>query len=135
MQLPFVKKVPAGFTLLEVLIALVVIALAFTALTDSIFQSGKSQLYRKEKTLAHYVALYQLNEMKLEQPWPNIGTTRGEIDMVNQEWAWEQQVIKTSEKGFRRVEVSVGLKRDPDYKLSKIVSFVAKPSDDAGGQR
>ncbi|WP_144392277.1 type II secretion system minor pseudopilin GspI [Pleionea sediminis] len=122
-----------GFTLLEVLIALVVLALAFTALNNSIFESGESQLYRKEKTLAHYVAMYRLNEVKLEEPWPNIGTTRGEIQMAKQNWTWQQQVLKTTESGFRRVEVSVGLERDPDYKLAKVVAFVAEPSED--GQR
>jgi general secretion pathway protein I len=116
-----------AFTLLEVLIALMVLATALIALSGTMNQATRTQLHQKNKTLAHYVAMYRLGELKLEDPWPSIGTTRGSIKMLNREWSWQQEVIKTSEDTLRRIEISVGTKDDEDYKLTKIVAFFAQP--------
>ncbi len=118
-----------AFTLLEVLIALVVLATALIALSGSMNQATRTQIHQKDKTLAHYVAMYRLGELRLEEPWPNEGITRGNIVMLKRDWSWKQEVIKTSEESLRRVEISVGPKDDEDYKLTKVVAFFAKPEE------
>lgn len=127
-----------GFTLLEVLIAMAVLALALMALSGSMNQAIKNQIHHKDSTLAHYVAMYHLGDMKLEEPFPELGTTRGDIVMLNREWRWTQSVLKTTEENLRRIEVSVARKEEPDYQLSKIIAFAGNPEQSAnqrGGQR
>jgi len=127
-----------GFTLLEVLIAMAVLALALMALSGSMNQAIKNQIHHKDTTLAHYVAMYHLGDMKLEEPFPDLGTTRGDIVMLNREWRWTQSVLKTTEENLRRIEVSVARKEEPDYQLSKIIAFAGNPEQSAsqrGGQR
>jgi len=119
-----------AFSLLEVLIALVVLATALVALSGSLNQTVKSQLYQKNRTLAHYVATYRLGEVKIDQPWPNVGTTRGEISMLNREWLWKQTDEKTSEPSLRKVEIAVSEKRDEDYSLAKLTAFLGKPNEE-----
>ncbi len=119
-----------GFSLLEVLIALVVLATALLALSGSINQSVKTQVYQNERTFAHYVAMYRLGEVRIDPDWPNVGTTRGQIEMLNREWVWEQTVAKTTEANLRRIEVAVANKKDEDYKLARVTAFIGKPADD-----
>ena len=79
-----------GFSLIEVLVALVIFATAVMALSGSISSTFGSQIRHKEKTFAHYVAMRRLADVRLEKKWPNIGTTQGTMKMLNHDWQWQQ---------------------------------------------
>ncbi|NVJ59077.1 MAG: type II secretion system minor pseudopilin GspI [Gammaproteobacteria bacterium] len=123
------SKTSSGFTLLEVLIALMVLATALVALSGTMTMTTKTQIYQKERTYSHYIAMYRLGELKTEEPWPNTGTTRGSINMLNREWRWKQEVQKTTEDGLRRVDIKVSLADDEDYVLGKITAFLGRPPE------
>jgi len=118
-----------GFTLLEVLIALAILATGLMALSTSILNSTKGQTRQIERTFAHYVANNQLGEMKVEDAWPELGTTRGNIEMFNREWTWKQVVTKTTVDSLRRVDVSVTIKDDEEYNLATLTAFVGRPPE------
>ena len=122
-------SVNKGFSLLEVLIALTILATALMALSGSVNQTFRNHVYLKDKTFAHYVAMRRLAEVRLQPEWPNEGTTRGDIKMLNNDWKWRQIVSKTTEANLRRVEISVANKSDEEYFLTTITAFVGKPSD------
>lgn len=122
-------KSSAGFTLLEILIALMILATALVALSGSMTMATKTQIYQKERTYGHYIAMYRLGELKTEEPWPGIGTTRGTVNMLNREWRWQQEVQKTTEDGLRRVDIKVSLQDDEDYVLGKITAFIGRPPE------
>jgi general secretion pathway protein I len=94
-----------GFTLLEVLIALAIVALAVGALLGTVTSSASNVIYLKDKTLAEWVALNRLTEIRIAQQMPDKGRRTGNTDMAGMRWQWEEEVIELPVKGMFRVEV------------------------------
>lgn len=96
-----------GFTLLEVLIALAIVALCVGALLGSVTSSASNIIYLKDKMLAEWVALNRLTEMRIAQQMPGKGDRTGKIDMAGTRWQWESEVTELPIKGMFRIEVHV----------------------------
>jgi general secretion pathway protein I len=94
-----------GFTLLEVLIALAIVALAVGALLGTVTSSASNVIYLKDKTLAQWVALNRLTEIRIAQVMPDKGRRTGFTEMAGQKWQWESEVIELPVKGLFRIEV------------------------------
>lgn len=103
MMIPRTKH--RGFTLLEVLIALAIVALAVGALLGTVTSSASNVIYLKDKTLAEWVALNRLTEIRIAQQMPDKGRRTGNTDMAGMHWQWEEEVIELPVKGMFRVEV------------------------------
>jgi general secretion pathway protein I len=112
-----------GFTLLEVLIALTILAVLATAVMT---QTGTSinQLQRLEqKTSALWIAEYQMNRLRVADNWPALGRSSSIIDYADQQWQVNTEVSTTSEPWLRKIELSVGpysvdLKQIPSTSLT-----------------
>jgi len=99
------KTQPRGFTLLEVLIALAIVALAVGALLGTVTSSASNVIYLKDKTLAEWVALNRLTEIRIAQQMPDKGRRTGKVDMAGVRWQWETEVIELPVKGMFRIDV------------------------------
>lgn len=118
-----------GFTLLEVVVALAVIAMALAAATTAVSTNILNASGLQQRTYAHWVAMNKLTEMQLDDQWPSIRTSKGSSLMARREWFWSMKVTKTPD-GFdliRRVDVMVRLDEDDDYPLVTLTGFVGKP--------
>ncbi len=122
-----------GFTLLEVLIALFILAMAILAIVKTTGGSAASTGYLKEKTYAHWVAMNQMEELRIKGDWLRVGTQSGEVEMFGTEWRWLRKVSKSpnefTEKGMRIVEISVILAEegDEDHPLVTLTGFLTNP--------
>jgi general secretion pathway protein I len=96
---------PRGFTLLEVLIALAIVALAVGALLGTITSSGSNVSYLKDKTLAEWVALNRLTEIRTAKLMPDPGKRTGSAEMGGMRWQWEEEVGELPIKGMFRIDV------------------------------
>jgi len=94
-----------GFTLLEVLIALAIVAMSVGALLGTVTSSASNVIYLKEKTLAEWVALNRLTEVRIDQNMPAKGARTGNTVMGGQRWEWKEEVVELPIKGMFRVEV------------------------------
>lgn len=116
-----------GFTLLEVMVALAVLALAMAAVVVSAGQSADNLGYLKEKSLAHWVAMNKLTELQLDKNWPSTGIDKGDYEMADVTWRWEAKVIDTEDKDVRRVDLNVYAGRDSKDSLAYVVGFLGRP--------
>lgn len=97
-----------GFTLLEVLVALAILAIAMAALIRVASDSARTQLILQERTLAGWVAENVIAELQLEGRWPDAGSRfNGEAVMADRDWRWTVEVQATPEPDLRRVDVHV----------------------------
>ena len=103
-----------GFTLLEVLVATTVIAVALAAIIKTTGSGTANAAYLRDKTFAHWVAMNQMTELQLEQTYPSLGKKSGEEEMANRTWYWSREVKTTPDEDIRRVEISVRLESDKD---------------------
>jgi general secretion pathway protein I len=94
-----------GFTLLEVLIALAIVALSAGALLGSVTSSASNVIYLKERTLAEWVALNRLTEIRMDINMPSVGKRKGNTVMAGSRWEWEEEVSELAFEGMFRIDV------------------------------
>jgi general secretion pathway protein I len=120
-----------GFTLLEVLVALVIVTVGMGALLSALSSSAESTGYLRDKTFAEWVALNHLEEVRLALQRPKKGKTDGETEMAGRDWTWSQEVLETEVKGILRVDVSVRPKDAPGDKNTTWYTTVSAIVGDA----
>lgn len=130
MRCKFIKS-DRGFTLIEVIIALAIIAIALAAVMMTVSATVRNATDLKERTFAHWVAMNKMNELLVanESEWPAIKTTRGSVLMAEHEWFWEQEVIKAPGTDLmRRVYIRVKVNEDDEYPMATLEGYLSKPS-------
>ncbi|MGH8148539.1 MAG: type II secretion system minor pseudopilin GspI [Steroidobacteraceae bacterium] len=98
---------PRGFTLIEVLVALVIIAIGMAAVLTTLDSSANTVAYLREKTLAQWIALNQIAETRLAATSPAAGTRDGTLDYAGLHWHWRQTVTDGLAPGILQIEVDV----------------------------
>ena len=118
------RKGHRGFTLIEIMVALAVLAIGMAAVLRSTAQASHGAILLKQKTIAHWVASNRAAEFSLEQQWPALGTTTGTETMANQVWQWEAEAQSTDIAELRRIDIRVSLEGD---ELTRFTTFLGKP--------
>jgi general secretion pathway protein I len=124
-----------GFTLLEVLIALAIVALAVGALLGTITSSASNVSYLQEKTLAEWVALNRLTEIRIAKLMPDLGKRTGSAEMGGMRWQWEEEVAELPIKGMFRIDVRArptGETVDDSREMDKPTSQEERESQSSG---
>jgi len=101
-----------GFTLIEVLIALLVFGLIATAAAEVGSQYISSYERIRDKTLASWLADNRINQIRLQETLPGISETSRDTDYGPYRWQVTTAVLATAEARMRRVEVTVARYRD-----------------------
>jgi general secretion pathway protein I len=97
-----------GFTLIEVLVALIVVALGMSALMGALTSAADNTGRLREKSFAEWVGLNQLAAARLKTGGPPaIGKSEGDVEFAGGRWHWLQQVSKMEIPGVLRIEVQV----------------------------
>jgi general secretion pathway protein I len=107
-----------GFTLIEVLVALAIVAIGMAAVLGTLTSSASTIIYMKDRTLAQWIALNHIAEVRLTGSVPSIGNTEGDVDYAGSKWHWRQETVATAVQGMVRMDVSVRpseIKADNDH--------------------
>jgi general secretion pathway protein I len=113
-----------GFTLIELVVALAVLAIGMTAVLHATSQAGYAGAFLKQKTVAHWVASNQAAELSINKEWPDPGVITGTETMAEQTWRWEAEVQSTAVPELRLVTIRVSL---GDEEMASLVTFLGKP--------
>jgi len=113
-----------GFTLIELVVALAVLAIGMTAVLHSAGQAGHAGSFLKQRTIAHWVASNKAAELSINREWPEPGVSSGTETMANQTWHWETEVRSTAVPELRLVTIRVML---DDEEKASLITFVGKP--------
>jgi general secretion pathway protein I len=102
-----------GFTLLEVLVALVIVAFGMGAVLASLSAAANNVSALREKTLAQWVALNRVADVRLTLQPPQTGTTEGDVkNFGNGDWHW-QQIITAVQMIPGLLQITVSVRRNP----------------------
>jgi general secretion pathway protein I len=120
----------AGFTLLEVLAALAVVAFGLAALWKGLGQGIAVTQGLPDRVMARWVAENRLVLRQARGEWPETRTYDGQTEMGGRQWFWQEQVTATDAEQLRRVTVTVGTQED-DPSLVSLEGYLRDPG--AGG--
>ena len=115
-----------GFTLVEILVALAILAVALAAGMRSVAQSSDAATLLKQRTLALWVAQNRLAAAQLAQPWPATGTGAGNAEQARTQFVWRETVEGTPNPAFRKIEITVADPASPDYILARLVGYLGQ---------
>jgi general secretion pathway protein I len=117
-------KSRAGFTLIEMLVALAILAIALAAVQRSIMGSLDNAYELKQRLLASWVADNRLAELRATRLLPPTGETSGEEVQAGITFHWKSQVSTTPNPYVERVEIRVAANAESDHALALLVGYL-----------
>ncbi len=117
----------AGFTLVEVLVALAIVSIALLAALRAAGQGTSNVGELRSRLLAGWVAENLLAEHRAYGELLPLGIRRGTTHQAGFEFAWREEVIATPNPAFRRVDVFVFAVPEPSRSLARLTGFVVQP--------
>ncbi|VAW62564.1 hypothetical protein MNBD_GAMMA11-807 [hydrothermal vent metagenome] len=127
---PTIKRTQ-GFTLIEVMVALAIIAIALSSLIKASGSHTSTAAYLKSKTLAHYVAMNEIADLQTKRSWPDLGSTEDSTEMADFEWYWTRKVDPVGEAsaGIRSMQFTVYMDENRTRSLAQIQAFISNPAN------
>lgn len=96
-----------GFTLIEVMVAVFIIALGIGALLTTLVSAADTVGYLRDKSFAQWIALNRLSELRLSTGRHEAGVMRDAVEYAGAQWLYEQQISDAGIAGLLRVDVRV----------------------------
>lgn len=132
--MPGRRHLCGGFTLIEVMVALVIIAFALSAAITSASYYTRNSITLEQRTIAHWVGQNVFAEMENTDPWPGVGERSGQVEMADRQWRWEARIQNTPDPALRRVDIDVFRATDSDRRVNRISGFLGerptRPTDE-----
>lgn len=117
-----------GFTLVEVMVALAVVAVALPALLVALSQQVDATAYLRDKSVAQLVAANKLVEIRLlARARQSLlkGRDSGVMEMADREWYWWIESKATDVPQFQRLQIDVAsTEEDEKQPLYTLVAFM-----------
>ncbi len=120
------SKQSQGFTLLEVLVALAILAVCMAAVARAAGSGAGHVEAMRERTLADWVAQNRLALHTARGDWLPVGTQNGEETQAGQRFIWREEVSATPNPTMRRIMVSVYGANEPDHPLRQMTSYLVE---------
>lgn len=111
-----------GFTLVEVLVALTIVAVALLASLRAVGNLTQSSANLKARTFAQWSAENRLAQIRVQSEWPNPGANQYDCSQAGVQLTCREEVFATPNTSFRRVEISV-LDPADGHRLARLVGF------------
>ncbi|AQQ67628.1 type II secretion system protein GspI [Microbulbifer agarilyticus] len=113
-----------GFTLVEVLVALVIFGVIAASVLKTLQDSVRQQAALEERLTANIVAQQVLAEIRLRTDWPPLGKETETVLLGDREWEVSAEVKSTKEPRMRHIIVQVGWPEKPP--ILTVDSWVAE---------
>jgi general secretion pathway protein I len=114
--------------LLEVMVAMTVLALTMGAVIKAVGGYTANQVHLRDRTLATWVARNVLVEQQVKDAWPSVGELKGTSEMGGREWRWIGSVSQTDEKDLRRLDVKIyPIDAEDNEPIAVLSGFLRRP--------
>ncbi|MFM7434123.1 MAG: type II secretion system minor pseudopilin GspI [Gammaproteobacteria bacterium] len=104
-----------GFTLIEVLVALVIVTLGIAAVVSALLSSADGTNRLRERSLAEWVAANRILETRLAKDFPALGSREGKATMGGRDFQWRQRIERTAIDGVIAIVVEVRAEGASDW--------------------
>ena len=118
------RRTVRGFTLLEVLVALVIVGTALGASMRAIGSLTQNSSALRASMMATWSAENRLSQIRLAREWPSLGKRSFECPQADLQLVCEEEVMPTPNANFRRVEVGVFEAQNLQRRIIKLSQIV-----------
>ena len=131
------NRTQRGFTLVEVLVALMIVALALAALMSSVSSAARGSEYLRDKTIAQWIAMNRIVDARLNIQKFGSSGDKGDVDFANRKWRFDTRYFETNNPTIRRVVVRVwpGNAKPGAGPLAESASFLGSALTPAGAKQ
>ena len=116
----------AGFTLLEVMIALIIVGLTLLAMAGKMGRMLNAANTMRDYTFASWIAHNKITEMRLANVVPEVSSSSGELEYAGVDWAWSAVVSETGIDNLFRVDVTISYP-GADPIMRPVTGFIGEP--------
>ncbi|MDH4133538.1 MAG: type II secretion system minor pseudopilin GspI [Gammaproteobacteria bacterium] len=117
------RRLSHGFTLVEVLVALAILAIALASVMNIVAQSASTAETVRNRLEALWIAQDRITLYRLGNNQPSANTTTGKLTFGGREWHWRETVSASPVPNLRQIEVEVRLAEDREA-LSRLVGIL-----------
>ncbi|WP_444931150.1 type II secretion system minor pseudopilin GspI [Microbulbifer sp. SSSA002] len=101
------KGTQRGFTLVEVLIALVIFGVIAASVLQAMQRSVRQQRVMEDRLAANWVAQQVLSQVRVQNPWPPVGEQKDQVSLGQREWEVSARVEATTNERLRHIIIEV----------------------------
>ena len=124
-----IKSRHGGFTLIETVVALMVVALGMTAVFMQLNQFASNTIYLRDKTLASWIGSNSVTELSLQPEWPEVGEDQvDDLPFAGRLWSVTIVISETEIQNLHRADVSVALADRPDRIIHTVSGLIEPPA-------
>ncbi len=115
-----------GFTLLEVLVALFILAITMAAVSRTANSSIHHVEALRTRVIADWVAQNRLATHQARGDYPAPGIQTGEEAQAGQNYPWQEEIIATPNPTMRRIVVNVYAPDDAKHSLRELTGYLVQ---------
>ncbi|MGB3727401.1 MAG: type II secretion system minor pseudopilin GspI [Glaciecola sp.] len=125
------KRLPKGFTLIEVMVAVGIFAIAGAAVMKATFEHLRSISTLEEITFATWVANNQLTDttLRAQIQWPPKNNAKGEASLAGRKWYWQQTFAKTQDDNLFQITIVVASDENMNNEITGVTTFISKGAE------
>lgn len=117
----------AGFTLIEVMVALAIAAISLAAVTAAVSQMVDAANSLRNRTYASWIAQNKIAELRLANVVPDVSEDSDTIEFAGLDWSWRATISDTGVENLFRVDVAVSFAGSDDV-IRTVTGFIGEPS-------
>jgi general secretion pathway protein I len=121
------RRLARGFTLIETMVALVIVTLGMTAVYMQLSQYAANAIYLRDKTLASWIGSNTVTELSIQRVWPEVGDEEIEVPFADRLWTVTIDISATEVENLRRADVSVALADRPERIIHTVSALIEPP--------
>jgi general secretion pathway protein I len=119
-------KHSGGFTLIEVMVAMVIAVLALVGVLAAVSQMVDAGIAMRERTYASWIGQNKITELRLANVVPDVSESSGEVEYAGIDWAWTATISETGVENLFRVDVDVSIAGNGD-RIRSVTGFIGEP--------
>lgn len=120
------RSLAGGFTLIEILVAVAILAIALAATTRAASLATDGSLQTRQRLLATWAAQNRVSQLRAMRIFPSVATTRMSAEQGGLALVIDETVTDTPNPIIRRVDLAVADARDPGRVLGRMTAYVSQ---------
>lgn len=115
-----------GFTLLEILAALAIVAVGIAAVAKATGNHINTSQLTEDRLLGSWVAANRMAELRISPAWPTVSERQGQATLGGRQWHYIERIVTTKDPDILRVDIDVYTDAEFEDKSALVFGYLAR---------